>query len=50
MAAAETPWSEAVRIDTSGSLEAAVVQALAAVRPHADSQARVFRRPYMEPD
>ncbi|MCX5435306.1 bifunctional aminoglycoside phosphotransferase/ATP-binding protein [Streptomyces sp. NBC_00063] len=50
MAAAETPWSEAVRIDTSGSLEAAVVQALAAVRPHADSQAPVFRRPYMEPD
>ncbi|WSW30148.1 AAA family ATPase [Streptomyces sp. NBC_01003] len=50
MAAAETPWSEAVRIDTSGSLRAAVVQALAAIRPHADSQAPVFRRPYMEPD
>ncbi|MFF7640921.1 AAA family ATPase [Streptomyces canus] len=50
MAATEPPWPEAVRIDTSGSLQAAVAQALAAVRPHADSQAPVFRRPYMEPD
>ncbi|WP_079085536.1 bifunctional aminoglycoside phosphotransferase/ATP-binding protein [Streptomyces dysideae] len=50
MAATEAPWSEAVRVDTSGSLEAAVIQALAAIRPHADSQAPVFRRPYMEPD
>jgi hypothetical protein len=50
MAATEAPWPEAVRVDTSGSLEAAVVQALTAIRPHADSQAPVFRRPYMEPD
>lgn len=50
MAAMEQPWPEAVGVDTSGSLEAAVVQALAAIRPHADSQAPVFRRPYMEPD
>ncbi|GCB50796.1 hypothetical protein SNL152K_8142 [Streptomyces sp. NL15-2K] len=50
MAATEPPWPEAVRVDTSGSLEAAVVQALAAIRPHADSQTPVFRRPYMEPD
>lgn len=50
MAATEAPWPEAVRVDTSGSVEAAVVQALAAIRPHADSQAPVFRRPYMEPD
>lgn len=50
MAAEEPPWPEAVAIDTSGSLEAAVVQALAAIRPHAAEQAQVFRRPYMEPD
>ncbi|MFJ2924109.1 AAA family ATPase [Streptomyces massasporeus] len=50
MAATRQPWPEAVEVDTSGSLEAAVVQALAAIRPHADSQAPVFRRPYMEPD
>lgn len=50
MAATEAPWSEAVKVDTSGSLEAAVVQALSVIRPHADSQAPVFRRPYMEPD
>jgi predicted kinase len=50
MAATEPPWPEAVVIDTSGSLEAAVVRALAAVRPYATSQAPVFRRPYMEPD
>jgi aminoglycoside phosphotransferase family enzyme/predicted kinase len=50
MAAAEPPWAEAVTVDTSGPLEAAVVQALAAVRPYATGQAPVFRRPYMEPD
>lgn len=50
MAATEPPWPEAVRVDTSGSLESAVVQALAAIRPHATSQVPVFRRPYMEPD
>ncbi|GAA1261687.1 AAA family ATPase [Streptomyces aureus] len=50
MAAAELPWPEAVGIDTSDSLEAAVTQALSAVHPHADNQAWVFRRPYMEPD
>lgn len=50
MAATEPPWPEAVVIDTSGPLEAAVVRALAAVRPYATSQAPVFRRPYMEPD
>ncbi|WP_308122298.1 AAA family ATPase [Streptomyces sp. WAC04114] len=49
MAATQQPWPEAVEVDTSGSLEAAVVRALAAIRPHADSQAPVFRRPYMEP-
>ncbi|WP_086823931.1 bifunctional aminoglycoside phosphotransferase/ATP-binding protein [Streptomyces sp. NRRL B-24572] len=45
----EPPWAEAVAIDTGGSLEAAVSQALAAVRPH-DTGPLVFRRPYMEPD
>ncbi|MBW5483270.1 bifunctional aminoglycoside phosphotransferase/ATP-binding protein [Streptomyces bambusae] len=50
MAAEEPPWTEAVTIDTSGSLESAVVQALAAVRPWGTGQAPVFRRPYMEPD
>ncbi|WP_432168754.1 AAA family ATPase [Streptomyces sp. bgisy031] len=50
MAAAESPWPEAVRIDTSGPLDAAVTQALSAIRPHAHSQARVLLRPYMEPD
>nr|WP_202425273.1 bifunctional aminoglycoside phosphotransferase/ATP-binding protein [Streptomyces sp. HUCO-GS316] len=50
MAATEPPWPEAVSIDTSGSLEAAVVQALAVIRPYAADQAPVFRRPYMEPD
>jgi len=49
MAATEPPWPEAVRVDTSDSVEAAVVQALAAIRPRATSQAPVFRRPYMEP-
>ncbi|WP_055493908.1 bifunctional aminoglycoside phosphotransferase/ATP-binding protein [Streptomyces sp. TP-A0356] len=50
MAATEPPWTEAVTIDTSGPLESAVVQALAAVRPWGPGQAQVFRRPYMEPD
>ncbi|MFJ6783318.1 AAA family ATPase [Streptomyces yangpuensis] len=50
MAAREAPWSEAVTVDTSGSLESAVVQALAAVHPWGTSQAPIFRRPYMEPD
>ncbi len=50
MAATEPPWPEAVVIDTSGPLEAAVAQALTAVRPYATSQAPVFRRPYMRPD
>ncbi|MFD6230332.1 AAA family ATPase [Streptomyces sp. NPDC060232] len=50
MAAREAPWREAVAIDTSGPLESAVVQALAAVRPWGTSQAPVFRRPYMEPE
>ncbi|MFJ5708418.1 AAA family ATPase [Streptomyces sp. NPDC093105] len=49
MAAREPPWAEAVAIDTSGPLEAAVSQALAAVRPH-DTGRLVFRRPYMAPD
>ncbi|GEB57446.1 hypothetical protein GCM10017674_80750 [Streptomyces gardneri] len=48
IAAREPPWTEAVVIDTSGPLEAAVSQALTAVRPH-DSGPLVFRRPYMEP-
>ena len=50
MAATEQPWPQAVVVDTSGPLEAAVVQALAAVRPHDIGQAPVFRRPYMTPD
>ncbi|MGW7363524.1 bifunctional aminoglycoside phosphotransferase/ATP-binding protein [Streptomyces sp. NPDC054841] len=50
MAAAEPPWTKAVTIDTSGPLESAVVQALAAVRPWGTSQAPAFRRSYMEPD
>uniref|UniRef100_A0AAU2K1I3 AAA family ATPase n=1 Tax=Streptomyces sp. NBC_00049 TaxID=2903617 RepID=A0AAU2K1I3_9ACTN len=50
MAAAEPPWEEAVPIDTGGLLEAAVIQAMAAVRPYGSGQAPVFRRPYMEPD
>ncbi|MGW5419424.1 bifunctional aminoglycoside phosphotransferase/ATP-binding protein [Streptomyces sp. NPDC003943] len=49
MAAREPPWAEAVPIDTSGSLEAAVSQALTAVRPH-DTGPLLFRRPAMEPD
>ncbi|MFI1166997.1 AAA family ATPase [Streptomyces sp. NPDC020801] len=50
MAEKEPPWPEAVTIDTSGPLESAVIQALAAVRPWGTGQAPVFRRPYMEPD
>ncbi|WP_030587353.1 MULTISPECIES: bifunctional aminoglycoside phosphotransferase/ATP-binding protein [Streptomyces] len=48
MAEREPPWTEAVSVDTSGPLEAAVSQALTAVRPH-DTGPLVFRRPYMEP-
>ncbi|MET8573056.1 AAA family ATPase [Streptomyces sp. NPDC004783] len=50
MAAEEQPWPEAVAVDTSGPLEFAVAQALAAVRPWGADRAKVFRRPYMEPD
>ncbi|MGW4925033.1 bifunctional aminoglycoside phosphotransferase/ATP-binding protein [Streptomyces parvulus] len=50
MAAREEPWSEAIDVDTSGSLGSAVAQALAAVRPWGSDQAKEFRRPYMEPD
>ncbi|MFF8193236.1 AAA family ATPase [Streptomyces bobili] len=50
MAAREPAWPEAVALDTSGLLESAVARALAAVRPWGTGQARVFRRPYMEPD
>ncbi len=50
MRGAEPPWPEAATVDTSGSLGAAVEQALAAVRPWGTAQAPVFRRPYMEPD
>lgn len=50
MAATERPWNEAVTVDTSGLLDAAVVQALTAVRPYGTGQAPVFRRSYMEPD
>ncbi|MGW2182296.1 bifunctional aminoglycoside phosphotransferase/ATP-binding protein [Streptomyces sp. NPDC001732] len=49
MAAREPSWAEAITIDTSGPLEAAVSQALAAVRPY-DTGPLVFRRPYLEPD
>ncbi|MFF9113552.1 MULTISPECIES: AAA family ATPase [unclassified Streptomyces] len=50
MAARESPWPEAVAVDTSGPLESTVAQALAAVRPWGTGHAPVFRRPYMEPD
>ncbi|WP_075016811.1 bifunctional aminoglycoside phosphotransferase/ATP-binding protein [Actinacidiphila rubida] len=50
MAAVDTPWPEAVDVDTGGPLESAVQQALAVVRPYGTRQAPVFRRPYMEPD
>ncbi|MEU2079853.1 AAA family ATPase [Streptomyces sp. NPDC013489] len=49
MAQREPPWSEAVVIDTSGPLEGAVSQALAAVRPYGIGPP-VFRRSYMDPD
>ncbi|WP_327341515.1 AAA family ATPase [Streptomyces europaeiscabiei] len=49
-AAREPAWPEAVEVDTSGPLESAVARALAVVRPWGTGQARVFRRPYMEPD
>ncbi|MET9750676.1 AAA family ATPase [Streptomyces ardesiacus] len=49
MAAEEQPWPEAVSVDTSGALGSAVAQALASVRPWGADQAKVFRRPYMEP-
>ncbi len=49
MAAREQPWPEAVAVDTSGTWESAVAQALAAVRPWGTGQAPVFRRPCMEP-
>ncbi|MFF3612026.1 AAA family ATPase [Streptomyces sp. NPDC002580] len=50
MAAGESPWPEAVPVDTSGALESAVARAMTAVRPWGSGQAPVFRRPYMEPD
>lgn len=50
MAAREPAWPEAVAVDTSGPLDAAVTRALAAVRPWGTGQAPVFRRPFMEPD
>ncbi|BCM64765.1 hypothetical protein EASAB2608_00099 [Streptomyces sp. EAS-AB2608] len=50
MAAREPPWPDAVPVDTSGALEAAVARALTAVHPWGTGQAPVFRRPYMEPD
>ncbi|MCM2577425.1 bifunctional aminoglycoside phosphotransferase/ATP-binding protein [Streptomyces meridianus] len=49
MAEAEDPWPDAVAVDTGGDLEAAVRQALAAVRPHSPEPSTVFRRSYMEP-
>ncbi|MGW5781649.1 bifunctional aminoglycoside phosphotransferase/ATP-binding protein [Streptomyces sp. NPDC003863] len=49
MAEREPPWAEAVAIDTSGPLAAAVDRALAAVRPYGTGPL-VFRRPYLEPD
>ncbi|MER6330492.1 AAA family ATPase [Streptomyces sp. NPDC001034] len=50
MADREPPWPEAVPVDTSGALDSAVAQALAAVRPWGTGQAPVFRRPRTEPD
>ncbi|GGX79664.1 hypothetical protein GCM10010510_25890 [Streptomyces anandii JCM 4720] len=50
MAVREPPWAGAVAVDTSGPLESAVAQALAAVRPWGTGPAPLFRRPYMEPD
>ncbi|WP_436317578.1 AAA family ATPase [Streptomyces griseoaurantiacus] len=50
MSSREPPWSGAVPVDTSGPLGSAVAQALEAVRPWGPDQAKVFRRPYMQPD
>ncbi|MET8900734.1 AAA family ATPase [Streptomyces sp. NPDC004538] len=50
MEAREEPWSEAIDVDTSGSLGSVVARAQAAVQPWGSDQAKVFRRPYMEPD
>lgn len=50
IAAKEPPWNEAVTVDTSGLLDAAVVWALTAVRPYGTGQSRVLRRTYREPD
>ncbi|MFE3738645.1 AAA family ATPase [Streptomyces sp. NPDC059134] len=50
MEAAAEPWPEAVTLDTSGTLEAAVGRAVAAVRPDGAERTTVFRRPYMAPD
>lgn len=50
LAVHEAPWPEAVTVDTSGPLETAVVQALAAVHPWDTGRTSVFRRPYMLPD
>ncbi|MFF9815336.1 AAA family ATPase [Streptomyces sp. NPDC014006] len=49
MAARESPWPEAVAVDTRGPLESTVAQALAVIRPWGTGQAPAFRRPYMEP-
>ncbi|WP_030227250.1 AAA family ATPase [Streptomyces sp. NRRL WC-3626] len=50
LAAREPPWPEAVTVDTGGPLEAAVVQALAAVHPRGTGPAPVFRRLCVWPD
>ncbi|MEV0305580.1 AAA family ATPase [Streptomyces prasinus] len=50
MTATEPPWWEAVKVDTSGPLGTAVIQALAAIRPHADCRALILRRSCTEPD
>lgn len=49
MAAAADPWPDAVTLDTSGSLEAAVGPAVAAVRPGGAEDTGLFRRSYTEP-
>lgn len=50
MEAASDPWPEAVTIDTSGALAAAVERAVAAVCPDGAERTRVSRRPFMAPD
>ncbi|GAA2436482.1 AAA family ATPase [Streptomyces macrosporus] len=50
MAARETPWPEAVPVDTGVPLGVSLDRALAVVRPHDAGRAPLFRRPYMEPD